>query len=226
MKLYVVQEIKFDYDDEWHSEAGLGKPVKAFKSKANAEHERAELNAKAVKEQRLRTEDGDVTDYYRVVEVEAEEGEVTYATAREAVEAARKAAQKLVKAAFEQGATALFAANPELKSFDWTQYTPYFNDGEPCEFGVYRDEPGVNGVGGYEITDGLDHHYDEKERRYVTTRVAPEPVEHVLQTKVAEFLGQFAEDDLKSLFGDHVRVTVVRGRGGKAKASTDEYSHD
>lgn len=30
------------------------------------------------------------------------------------------------RAAFEKG----------IKAIAWTQYTPYFNDGEPCEFGV------------------------------------------------------------------------------------------
>lgn len=27
-------------------------------------------------------------------------------------------------------------ADEYIHSFGWTQYTPYFNDGEPCEFGV------------------------------------------------------------------------------------------
>lgn len=29
-----------------------------------------------------------------------------------------------------------FESNPQIDSVRWTQYTPYFNDGEPCEFGV------------------------------------------------------------------------------------------
>ena len=32
----------------------------------------------------------------------------------------------------------LFDRNPELENFGWTQYIPYFNDGDPCEFGLYE----------------------------------------------------------------------------------------
>ena len=30
----------------------------------------------------------------------------------------------------------LFAKSKLIDSFSWTQYTPYFNDGETCEFHV------------------------------------------------------------------------------------------
>ena len=30
----------------------------------------------------------------------------------------------------------IFTNNPKIKGFSWTQYTPYFNDGAPCEFGI------------------------------------------------------------------------------------------
>ena len=42
--------------------------------------------------------------------------------------------------------TELFAQAPDLKSFGWTQYTPYFNDGDSCEFGVHLDYPYINGT--------------------------------------------------------------------------------
>lgn len=31
-----------------------------------------------------------------------------------------------------------FELYPFVKGVAWTQYTPYFNDGEPCEFGVHE----------------------------------------------------------------------------------------
>ena len=37
--------------------------------------------------------------------------------------------------------TAAFDANPRVKGYVWYQYTPYFNDGEPCTFGVHADRP-------------------------------------------------------------------------------------
>ena len=51
-------------------------------------------------------------------------------------------------------------AFPEIDSIRWDQYTPYFNDGEPCEFGSYEprfrltgtDEDSENG----DYEDGYD----------------------------------------------------------------------
>lgn len=35
---------------------------------------------------------------------------------------------------------AVFAADAGLTAIQWSQYTPYFNDGEPCEFSASEDE--------------------------------------------------------------------------------------
>jgi hypothetical protein len=60
--------------------------------------------------------------------------------------------------------------HPLVLSLKWTQYTPYFNDGDACEFGLHR-EPAVSIEGGDEdegdYEDGfysawdLDGHYYE-----------------------------------------------------------------
>src|ERR1044072_5669755 len=47
--------------------------------------------------------------------------------------------QQIAQEVFNSGAKAVFADNPIIESFAWTQYTPYFNDGEPCIFSVKRD---------------------------------------------------------------------------------------
>jgi RecG-like helicase len=52
-----------------------------------------------------------------------------------------KESLKCIKKSFKQ----LFADYPDLQSFGWSQYTPYWNDGSPCEFMVYNDEPMING---------------------------------------------------------------------------------
>ena len=38
-----------------------------------------------------------------------------------------------------------FDENPELESFGWNQYTPYFNDGDTCEFSANTDYIYING---------------------------------------------------------------------------------
>jgi hypothetical protein len=40
---------------------------------------------------------------------------------------------KASKTAFSEGSKPLFDKHPKMKSFSWSQYTPYFNDGEPCQ---------------------------------------------------------------------------------------------
>lgn len=49
----------------------------------------------------------------------------------------------------------VFQKFPDVESVGWTQYTPYFNDGEPCHFGINTDVYGiyVNDECGYDLGD-------------------------------------------------------------------------
>jgi hypothetical protein len=109
----------------------------------------------------------------------------------------------------------LFDAHPELKSFSWTQYTPYFNDGDECTFGTSRDYPVIRLMAGEKT---LAEDEDEEESQYDS-----DPgVSADLKKKVATLLAAFGdEDDFEAMFGDHVCVTVSR-RG----VSVEEYSHN
>lgn len=91
----------------------------------------------------------------------------------------------------------VFKKFPDLKSFAWTQYTPYFNDGDVCVFEVYRHYPYLNGSD--------DQEYDSAEA-----------------DEISKLLGAFEEDDLKAAFGDHVKVTIHRD----GKVETEDYEHD
>ena len=44
------------------------------------------------------------------------------------------------KAALSEEFKKAFAAHPDLKAIQWRQYTPYFNDGDPCTFRVTEFE--------------------------------------------------------------------------------------
>jgi len=59
-------------------------------------------------------------------------------------------ARKLMLEAFKE----VFDDYPALESFSWTQYTPHFNDGDPCQFGAYIDEVNLDGT--YETKDEDD----------------------------------------------------------------------
>ena len=69
----------------------------------------------------------------------------------EAIEAQKKAMVEELRTEFPKLFEELFAKSKLIDSFGWTQYTPYFNDGDTCEFGVHADDPYVNDVDTYGI---------------------------------------------------------------------------
>jgi hypothetical protein len=136
---------------------------------------------------------------------------------------AKKAMEKVAKNAFNEITEEFFDANPDIQSFGWTQYTPYFNDGDECVFSAHVDYPTVTFISesgkiikfndNYcEMTDsnGDEVNYDlyEKEAK----KQAKE---------VSKFFKPFDQADLKTLFGDHIEVIVTR-KG----VTTEDYEHD
>lgn len=59
--------------------------------------------------------------------------------------------------------------DPTMHSFGWTQYTPYFNDGEPCIFDV--NEPWFRTVADVENADRAEAR-EQRERGLAAMRVA------------------------------------------------------
>lgn len=134
--------------------------------------------------------------------------------------AAVEAANAVVKDAFSDAVKGLFESHPEMEEFSWTQYTPYFNDGDTCEFSANTDQESIdiNGEDGYEIAS------EEEWKGGEFTPLPPDKISPLLpaQKAVAEFLSLFDEDDCKSMFGDHAKVVVYRD----GKIDVEEYSHD
>ena len=111
-------------------------------------------------------------------------------------------ALKQYKLLFQEASVQLFESQPDLQSFSWTQYTPYWNDGDVCTFGANIEDPGING------SDPYDDDVDQK-----------------LSVAVFEFLSAFSEESLEDMFGDHCEITVKR-TNGKPNVTVDEYEHD
>jgi hypothetical protein len=111
-------------------------------------------------------------------------------------------------------------SNPEVKQIKWTQYTPYFNDGEACVFGV-------RGFGFYFDGDDLDDHwgdheiYGEYDSKYnADTRAKCTKATYEACMNLESELHKL-QDSLQDLFGDHVEVTVTADG-----VETSEYDHD
>lgn len=126
-----------------------------------------------------------------------------------------------------------------IEAVRWTQYTPYFNDGEACLFSVndiqfkFSDKLHDNGHLNKSKNDDFDddgftdqYDFDTKaffdSKREVVNYKDIDALESLTDDiayahSVLSGLG----DDLKEILGDHVQVTVTR-KG----IETEEYSHD
>lgn len=72
-------------------------------------------------------------------------------------ETKRAELQAELQKSFPEMFTELFANFPEIKRISWVQYTPYFNDGEPCTFSVGK-------INAFSEEEGDDYWEDDESR--------------------------------------------------------------
>lgn len=110
----------------------------------------------------------------------------------------------------------LFESFPDVEKVRWTQYTPSFNDGDPCVFGVGEVRVKLVGgdeeAGGYE--DGFLDNYDVCRHYGGEWNWQDKASNHPLAVLLdAEFdygaLDKY-EDALEDAFGDPAEVTATR----------------
>jgi hypothetical protein len=106
----------------------------------------------------------------------------------------------------------LFENNPDLGMIEWEQYTPYFNDGDTCEFGVHQ--PFFIPV---DVRDRTDDE-DEYDYRYDCGMEENDDMK-----AVSRFI-QNQDDLMQSLYGDHVKVVVRRDPKGIV-VEVEEFDH-
>lgn len=93
-----------------------------------------------------------------------------------------------LKAKFKE----VLAKHPTVQSFAWTQYTDYFNDGDPCNFHVHAEDEliEINGR-------------DWRSKQELTEEEA------AVQRAVADILAEWDEYDMEEFFGDHKKIVVT-----------------
>lgn len=133
-------------------------------------------------------------------------------------EVARKRMQDEGKAALSEALQELFVEHPKLISIRWLQYTPYFNDGETCEFSVNNpyikfaglsDEAGDDG-------DGFDSYSDWQDKQ------TPYPEGFKAADKAVSDIFKLIPDELMlAVFNDHSQVTATR-----EGFEVEEYEHE
>ena len=131
---------------------------------------------------------------------------------------------KEAKAAFQEGIVIAFETLPMVHAVGWTQYTPYFCDGDPCTFGVYTDEVdlyiSVEVVGG-EANLPSGHEYIDDGVAYYAGWQLPD-IYHAAAKEIQEFLHAFDSDIYLDMFGDHARVVMHRN----GDFEVEEQDHD
>ena len=118
-------------------------------------------------------------------------------------------AQEAMRTAFKD----FFDVNPNIEMIAWTQYTPFFNDGDPCVFGVADMYFSLVGekidLVGYLDDSGMHSEYDDKVDEAKTFK------------KFVQEIGTIPDEIFLDAFGDHVRVAATR-KG----FDTEDYDHD
>jgi hypothetical protein len=142
----------------------------------------------------------------------------------EAFKAKRAELVKELQTEFPSLLLPLLSQSNKIESIGWRQYTPYFNDGDECVFGVYYDDLTINGIDEYDD--------DEKEIEFIRKRIWNgdswvenpnlDTHEYSLLKQIEEVLKGVPDDFYKDLFGDHVTVTVYKD----GRIETEKYDHD
>jgi hypothetical protein len=115
--------------------------------------------------------------------------------------------------------TPLLSQSKKIESIGWRQYTPYFNDGDECVFGVHNDDIYVNGEDQYDMPFVRKTVWDGS--KSVPNEEA-DPHEIDIVEQIEKVLQSIPEDFYKDLFGDHTAVTIHKD----GRIETEEYDHD
>ena len=157
-----------------------------------------------------------------------------FAILREKQEEIKKMKKEMLEASnkiFTELTKTIFEDHPKVKSFGWNQYTPYFNDGDTCEFSPNVDYIYINGDN-VDDSDWINEtiitnygNWNREEKVYKNRTEVPNLNYDSELVKanddIKEFLRNFDNDFFMSQFGDHAEVTVTA-----EGVSVDEYEHD
>lgn len=114
-----------------------------------------------------------------------------------------------------------FEEFPQVKTIHWTQYTPYFNDGDECVFRIG------------ELWFTTTEHTELNEREYAygegddglindwSAKIEDEKLNSAINTMSSLLCGDVMECVLKGTYGDHVWVKIH-----KDGSDVEDFEHD
>lgn len=132
---------------------------------------------------------------------------------------------------FDEFREYIFDKYPLLNSFGWTQYTPYFNDGETCVFYanidylIINDEYAEDSNWFYNmnvidwgkwnpITKSYHGRIEEPNEKY-------NQILFDAHDEIVSFLSNFDNDFFLNKFGDHAEIIVT-----KSGTDISDYDHE
>lgn len=118
-----------------------------------------------------------------------------------------KAVSEFGKEALAEAFKPIFAEHPTVISFEWRQYTPFFNDGDVCSFSVHGDYPEIQ--------------FEGDEDREEVPYKCEDPSRKAADDAIGDAISGVPEDIMLAVFGDHCKVVATRDG-----FEVEEYDHD
>jgi hypothetical protein len=117
-----------------------------------------------------------------------------------------------------------FADHPDIHAIKWTQYTPYFMDGDPCVFGLndvhlcHKPLSDLNRDLNSWSDNPEDENGEEVDHGWLSTQ---SPTERAFEGQL-----QTLEDLCLKAFDDHAEILATRGNNSVVEFEVSEYEHD
>jgi hypothetical protein len=152
----------------------------------------------------------------------------------------RKQFQDTAQELFKETTKAFFDGNPGVKAVIWSQYTPYWNDGDECTFSV--NDPVFTNATGDQLDDITYEEYEgedegiwvseswgftstsdwAKEKKNEISAKSDDIIDFGSCVSFAKMIQSDAmEDVMLAMFGNHVRIIVTRDG-----FDIQDYDHD
>lgn len=134
------------------------------------------------------------------------------------LKAAKETFVAKAKDAMLEHVKAFFEKFPEVSLIKWEQYTPGYNDGDPCVFRLGD----IRVILGEKKTKDEDEDEDEDDYGLEDYQLRKTHPELAADVEKMNSLWEEMEDELQTIFGDGVRVKIERD----GTTTVDEYEHD
>ena len=128
--------------------------------------------------------------------------------------ALQKEFQTTAQALFKETTKEFFEQNPLVKSIVWTQYTPYFNDGDTCEFSVgcatFTNATDAENMRWGEYDGEQEDVWTYGGDCYGNDDVPAEMNSQLCDSFDSMIQSSEMEDVMEAMFGNHVQVVATR----------------